>query len=168
MNTESWYVARTKPRQEAVANDNLKRQGFATYLPKMKVLKRIRRQQVLRMEPMFPQYLFFRPAHEQHSIAPVRSTIGVLNVVRFGHQPALLSAEKLDAISGIEARQNESSIEDLSAILPGTRVVVVDGPLAGMEGLVSAVSAKRVEVLMHLLGSDTRVNLALASLDTAG
>lgn len=168
MNAQSWYVARTKPRQEAVANDNLKRQGFATYLPKLKVLKRIRRQQVLRMEPMFPQYLFFRPAHEQHSIAPVRSTIGVLNVVRFGHQPALLSAEKLDAISGIEARQNESSIEDLSAILPGTRVVVVDGPLAGMEGLVSAVSAKRVEVLMHLLGNDTKVNLALASLDTAG
>jgi transcriptional antiterminator RfaH len=167
VNGESWYVARTKPRQEAVANGNLQRQGFATYLPKLKVLKRIRRQQVLRMEPMFPQYLFFRPAHAQHSIAPVRSTIGVLTIVRFGHQPALLSPERLDAISALEARQNESSIEELSAIQPGSRVVVVDGPLAGMEGLVSSVSAKRVEVLMHLLGSDTKVNLALASLETA-
>jgi transcriptional antiterminator RfaH len=70
-------------------------------------------------------------------------------------------------MSALEARQNDSSIEELSAIQPGSRVVVVDGPLAGMEGLVSAVSAKRVEVLMHLLGSDTKVNLALASLETA-
>ena len=86
----------------------------------------------------------------------VRSTIGVLNIVRFGYQPALLSPEKLDAISALEARQNYSSIEDLSTFQPGSRVVVVDGPLAGMDGLVSAV----------VLGSDMK-GLLFAAADRA-
>jgi transcriptional antiterminator RfaH len=55
----------------------------------------------------------------------------------------------------------------LSAIIPGSRVMVMEGPLAGLEGLVSAVSAKRVEVLMHLLGTETRVRLASSSLELA-
>jgi transcriptional antiterminator RfaH len=167
MNRDSWYVARTKPRQESVAETNLLRQGYACYQPRLKVLRRIRRQQMLRMEPMFPQYLFFRPGCDGQSIAPVRSTLGVLTIVRFGIEPALLDAQKLEAIVALEARQNQASIEELSAIVPGSRVLVVEGPLAGLEGLVSAVSGKRVEVLMQLLGNDTRVRLAPSSLELA-
>jgi transcriptional antiterminator RfaH len=82
-------------------------------------------------------------------------------------EPAVLDAEKLDAILALESRQNQSSIEELSAIVPGSRVTVVEGPLAGLEGLVSSVSAKRVEVLMQLLGNDTRVRLAPSALELA-
>lgn len=167
MTSGAWYVARTKLRQEATAEANLARQGFAVYLPRVKVLKRVRRVQVLRMDPMFPQYLFFRPANEDQSIASVRSTIGVLGVVRFGIEPALMSPDRLDAVKSLESLQNQCSAEQLNGIQPGCRVVVVEGPLAGLDGLVSAVSAKRVEVLMHLLGNDTRVVLAPSSLDLA-
>lgn len=167
MNTGAWYVVRSKPRQEGVALANLQRQGYQCYLPRLKVLRRIRRRQVVRLEPMFPQYLFLRPGLETQSIAPVRSTLGVLVLVRFGHEPALLEEEKLDAILALESRQNQASLEELSAIVPGSRVMVMEGPLAGMEGLVSAVSAKRVEVLMHLLGADARVRLAPSSLELA-
>ncbi|MBI5899484.1 MAG: transcriptional activator RfaH [Rhodocyclales bacterium] len=167
MSAGIWYVVRTKPRQESVAEANLLRQGYAAYLPRLKVLRRIRRQQVFRLEPMFPQYLFFRPGREAQSIAPVRSTLGVLGVVRFGTEPAVLDAEKLDAIHELESRQNLYSIEELSAIVPGSRVTVVEGPLAGLEGLVSSVSAKRVEVLMQLLGNDTRVRLVPSALELA-
>ena len=167
MTIGAWYVARTKPRQEAVALANLLRQGFQCYLPRLKVLRRIRRQQVVRLEPMFPQYLFFRPGRDEQSIAPVRSTLGVLGVVRFCVEPAQLAGERLDAIVTLESKQNRASIEELSAIIPGSRVMVMEGPLAGLEGLVSAVSAKRVEVLMHLLGTETRVRLASSSLELA-
>ncbi|OHC62798.1 MAG: hypothetical protein A3H93_03110 [Rhodocyclales bacterium RIFCSPLOWO2_02_FULL_63_24] len=169
MNSDSlsWYVARTKPLQEQTANSNLQRQGFVTYLPNLKVVKRIRRRQELRLEPMFPQYIFFRPGSEQQSIAPVRSTYGVAGIVRFGNTPAVLRAEVLEAITTMECRQNQSSIEELTAIVPGSKVVVVEGPLAGMEGLVSTVSMKRVEVLMQLLGAETKVRLALGCLEVA-
>ncbi|MCI0507213.1 MAG: transcription/translation regulatory transformer protein RfaH, partial [Gammaproteobacteria bacterium] len=30
-----WYTVHTKPRQEAIAEENLLRQGFTVYLPRM-------------------------------------------------------------------------------------------------------------------------------------
>lgn len=160
-----WYVAQTKPRLEAVALENLRRQAYDTYLPNLKVLRRIQRRREVRMEPMFPRYVFFRPGSEQQSIAPVRSTLGVCAIVRFGPEPAVLRPATLEAIRAMEAAQHEADIGELSRIQPGSKVVVVEGPLAGLQGLVSAVSARRVEVLMHVLGTDTRVSVAADSLD---
>lgn len=154
-----WYVVQTKPRQEKIACENLLRQGYGAYLPQLKVVKRIRRSQQVRLEPMFPRYLFFRPCSANQSIGPARSTIGVVNIVSFGHAPALMRESVIEAIQALESRQNEASMEELSPILPGRKVLVVDGPLAGLEGLVSSVSAQRVDVLMHLLGTDARVNI---------
>jgi len=159
---EPWYVVHTKPQQERVACDNLARQGYAVYLPRIKLLKRSRRLrcQELQLEPLFPRYLFIQPGSPGHSIAPVRSTVGVTTIVRFGQAPAILRHEVLTSIRDFEARQNEAGLEEISPFRDGERVLVVDGPLAGLEGLVSSVSQERVVVLMQLLGHDTRVNLS--------
>lgn len=155
-----WYVVHTKVRQEQTACENLVRQGFAVYLPRVKVLKRIRGRQQARLEPMFPRYIFFQPRSAAHSIAPVRSTLGVMSIVRFGQEPAVMRSEVLRGICDFEARQNEASDEDISPFQPGERVRIADGPLTGLEGLISDVSQQRVVVLMHLLGQDTRVSLS--------
>lgn len=161
----SWYVAQTKPRQERTATENLMRQGYSVYLPHLRVVKRIRRRQQTRLEPMFPRYLFFRPWNEKQSIGPVRSTYGVLNIVSFGYVPALLSAESVESIRAIESRQNSYSVDELCPIPAGTSVMVVDGPFAGLEAMVSSVSSRRIDVLMHLLGTEVRVRLGRDNLE---
>ena len=155
-----WYVVHTKVRQEQVAADNLMRQGFAVYLPKIRLLKRIRRRLEVQQEPLFPRYLFVRPGSAAASIAPVRSTTGVTTLVRFGQEPAVMRAGVLESIRAFEARRNEAPDEDLSPFQPGARICVADGPLTGMEGLISDVSHERVVVLMQLLGQETRVRLS--------
>jgi transcriptional antiterminator RfaH len=155
-----WYVVHTKVRQEQAACENLARQGFTVYMPRIKVLKRIRGRQQARLEPLFPRYIFFQPRSAAHSIAPVRSTLGVMNIVRFGQEPAVMRSEVLRGIRDFETRQNEASDEDISPFQPGERVRIADGPLTGLEGLISDVSQQRVVVLMHLLGQDTRVSLS--------
>lgn len=157
-----WYVVHTKPQQELVACENLARQGYAVYLPRMKILKRNRRHkcQELQFEPLFPRYLFFQPCTTEHSIAPVRSTLGVTTIVRFGQTLAVLRNRVLRSIQDFEARQNVAGLEDISPFRNGGRVLVVDGPMAGLEGLVSRVSQERVVVLMQLLGHDARVTLS--------
>lgn len=159
---EPWYVVHTKPQQEHVAYANLARQGYAVYLPRIKVLKRSLRSkcQEMKLEPLFPRYLFFKPGSSGHSIAPVRSTLGVASIVRFGSAPAILRHEVLQGIQDFEALQNEAGLEAISPFRDGSLVQVVDGPLAGMEGLVSSVSQERVVVLMQLLGHDVRVTLS--------
>lgn len=155
-----WYVVHTKVRQEQTACENLARQGFAVYLPRIKALKRIRGRQQAKLEPLFPRYIFFQPRSATHSIAPVRSTLGVMNIVRFGQEPAVMRSEVLRGIREFESRQNEASDDEISPFQPGERVRVADGPLTGLEGLISDVSQERVIVLMHLLGQDTRVSLS--------
>lgn len=147
-----WYVAHTKPRQERVALEHLTRQGYEVYLPLLKIFKNVRDRQDVRFDPLFPRYIFFRPASAQQSIAPVRSTQGVAAIVRFGQTPAVLQPETLKAIRAFEASQNTASFEEISTLKPGKPVIVTDGPFAGLEGLVSMVSEQRVVVLMNLLG----------------
>lgn len=155
-----WYVVHTKVRQEQTACDNLARQGFTVYLPRIKVLKRIRNRQQVQQEPLFPRYLFLQPGSDAHSIAPVRSTPGVATIVRFGQEPAVMRPQTLKSIRDFETRRNEAPEEDISPFQPGERVRVAAGPLIGMDGLISDVSHERVVVLMHLLGQDTKVSLS--------
>lgn len=159
-----WYVVHTKVRQEQTACENLARQGFVVYLPRIKILKRSRGRQQAQMEPLFPRYIFLQPGSVSHSIAPVRSTLGVTTIVRFGQEPAVMRPETLTSIRDFETRQNDASDEDLSPFRRGERVRVADGPLTGLEGLISDVSQQRVIVLMQLLGQDTRVSLSRCQL----
>ncbi len=128
-----WYVVHTKVRQEQTACDNLARQGYSVYLPRIKILKRIRNRQQTQQEPLFPRYLFFRPGSIEQSIAPVRSTLGVATVVRFGQEPAVMRSRTLNSIRDFEARRNEAPEENISPFQPGERIRVVAGPLTGME-----------------------------------
>ncbi len=155
-----WYVVHTKARQEVLAYENLERQGYAVYLPRIKILKRIRSRQLAQQEPMFPRYLFLQPHTVSQSIAPVRSTFGVTAIVRFGQDPAVMRAETIKSIRDFETRRNEACDEEISPFKLGEHVRVVEGPLIGLEGLISTVSKERVTVLMQLLGRDTKVSLS--------
>lgn len=155
-----WYVVHTKARQEQTAYENLARQSYTVYLPQIKILKRSRGRQQSHLEPLFPRYIFLQPGSATHTIAPVRSTPGVTTIVRFGQEPAVMPPETLKRIRDFEARRNEARDEDISPFQRGVHVRVADGPLTGLEGLISDVSQQRVVVLMQLLGQDTRVSLS--------
>jgi transcriptional antiterminator RfaH len=156
----SWYVVYTKASQEKVACENLLRQGYVVYLPRIKVVKRIRGLVQVLLEPLFPRYVFVQPASAEQSLAPVRSTMGVSNIVRFGQEPALMNADTLQDIRNFEIHRNALRDSDISPFQPGERVQVTGGPLSGLEGLISSVSQQRIVVLLQLLGQDTRVNLS--------
>lgn len=155
-----WYVVHTKPRQEQLATENLLRQAYRVYFPKIKQVKRSRGRQHTQLEPLFPRYIFLQPGSVAHSISPVRSTLGVSAMVRFGHEPAVMQSDTLNAIRAFETRRNAACDEDISPFQPGVRIHVADGPLVGMEALVSEVSNERIIVLMRLLGHDTRVSVS--------
>jgi transcriptional antiterminator RfaH len=51
---QAWYAIYTKPKQETVAEENLQRQGFETYLPWIKHPKRRRGKWLDVTERLFP------------------------------------------------------------------------------------------------------------------
>ena len=156
---EDWYLAYTKPRSEPLAGEQLRRQGYTVYLPRYKALKRSPEGMVAHHTPLFPRYLFFRPGQPDQSIAPVRSTVGISHVVRFGVAPATVSNDLVEAVRAFEQQREAVSLTDLSTLKAGRRVCICAGPLKGLEGLVSAKAGTRVTVLLEVLGRQTRVSL---------
>ena len=158
-NGNIWYLAYTKPRQEEIARLNLERQGFEAYLPLYKKFKKTAQGPVSVFEPMFPRYIFFRPGRSGQSISSVRSTKGIATIVRFGFEPAVIDEGLLERIRQLEGDRNQATLLELSNLKTGQTVRLKHTALAGVEGLVQAVSSKRVAVLLEILGRPTLVQM---------
>lgn len=113
-----WYVVRTTLRQEQPACDNLVRQGYAVYLPRMKVLKRSRGRHQAQLEPLFPHYLFVQPGSHAHSLARVRCTLGVTTIVRFGRDPAALRPETIGVFANSKAVGTKQGMKPSASFVP--------------------------------------------------
>ncbi len=149
----TWYVVYTKPKGETVAQENLLRQNYLVRLP---LVRKVVRRQVS-LEPLFPRYLFFKPSSERQSLSPVRSSVGVTSIVRFGMDLAVLSDQCCNSIMNFALEQQQGGVDallDVQGIREGQKVLVNTGPFAGLEGLVSSVAKDRVMVLMSLLGKE--------------
>ena len=166
--TKPWFVVHTKPRQEQTALENLKRQGYACYLPTIKVQKPRGKTGSQTEEPMFPRYLFV--AIDQNfrgkGSASIRSTRGVHELVRFGSEPSPIAFDLLNAIFEREREQHRHPEQPFK---PGDRVTVVDGPLAGLESIYQAKTGEeRSMILLNLLNRPTKVKINTAQLRKTG
>lgn len=157
--TKRWYLVYCKPRQERVAVENLERQGYETYLPRVRETRRRAGQRVKVIAPLFPRYLFIHLDEEFDNWGPIRSTLGVVSLVRFGQLPARVPDELLDLLRRREDAEGLQAI-DPQPLKAGMRVRVASGSLAGYEGIFLAKSGReRVIVLLDILGKATRTQM---------
>lgn len=165
---ERWFAVCCKPRQETVAEENLLRQGFHVYLPRIRLRQRRRGRWVDAIEVLFPRYIFIRVDPERRSTATVRSTRGVTGLVRFGGQPAVVPDAVMDTLKRREDADSGMHPDSRPAFSAGEAVKLVDGPLAGMEGVFTEQDGdKRVIVLLELLGKANKVSVSRDWIDRA-
>ena len=166
-----WYLVHTKPRQEKCALENLQRQDYHCYLPLLSTQKLRKGQLTWVDEPLFPRYLFIQldDSLSAPSWSPIRSTIGVSHLVRFGTQPAKVPEALIDWLMKHEATLRETP-EPL--FKSGDRVQVTQGPFAGMEGIYQMTEGeRRVMVLIELMSKPVELPIEptqLRKLDAAG
>lgn len=139
-----WVVARTKPLQEAYAQENVQRQNYEAYLP-LCIDSRTKR-----VSPLFPGYLFVNAPQQWLWL---RSTYGILDVL-LGTEfsPARLSAR---LIASIRARESKSGVVELPTerFAHGASVRITKGVFEGRLGLYAGQSNReRAKVLLELLG----------------
>ena len=102
----AWYLAYTKPKSEEIGLDNLLKQGFEAWLPKIKTVKTRRRKAedaLFTQEAMFPRYLFIRldSSDQGKSWSPIRSTLGVSQLVHFGARAAKVDDTLVDLLDNL-------------------------------------------------------------------
>ena len=155
--TTAWYLIHSKPRQEHIALINLERQGYTCYLPLLRVEKIRRRKAEVVSEPMFARYLFVRLSTSDNgpSWAPIRATLGVSQLVRFGTRPAKVEDPLVDLLRNRELAQPTKPL-----FSQGDTVVITEGPFAGLEAAYQMANAdQRAMVLLHLLSQPVPVKI---------
>lgn len=151
-----WYVIQCKPREERRALENLVRQGFCCYLPTVDVEKL--RHGCLRAvpEPLFPGYLFISLDELTDNWHPIRSTRGVIALVRVRQSPVVVP----DAIIESIRERLQKGLPRIPYLRPGERVRISEGPFSGVEAIFVANDSRgRVALLMDILNRQQRVSL---------
>ncbi|MFA5549259.1 MAG: transcription termination/antitermination NusG family protein [Porticoccaceae bacterium] len=162
-----WYAVRTKPRQEGRARANLENQGFAVYLPHTWLDRRKAGRWQRVREVLFPGYLFIAVDAAHQAMAPIRSTPGVLDLVRQGTEPLPVADAIIEQLHTAEAKLGEGGAPP-QPFRPGDPLTIVGGPLAGLAGTFQMANASdRVQVLVNILGGEKSVAVNIHHLGPA-
>ena len=149
-----WSVCQTETQRKSVAAHFLGQAGFACYLPKIKAKQRIL--------PLFPSYLFIQIESRWWDIS---NTIGVVQLLLAGDQPAKLKNSIVDMIKSRE-RGGIVRLPDPSRLRVGQQVRIKRGSFEGQIGIYEGMATKQRErVLLELLGRSVRVEFNAADLD---
>ena len=161
-----WYLIQFKPNSHRLAERNLHRQEFETFLPMQKFTRRKASRFVSVLKPLFPGYMFVGVNTKLARWQTINNTIGVSRLISFDGKPKPLPFQ---LVSGLMLRCDASG-----ALLPpksfseGDSVEMVAGPFANFIATVDAIDPEqRIWVLMDFMGKKTRMQMTADQLQLA-
>ena len=149
-NNEKWIAVYTKPRHEKTVENELLKKGFEVYLPILKERRKWSDRKKWVEFPLFRSYIFVRT--EIKNSLFVLQTMGVVKVIKFGGEVAVIQNDSIRAIKlMIEGGYMPEAID---YFVKGETVEVKSGPLKGLIGEVIRVDNSdrllvRVDAIQH-------------------
>lgn len=126
-----WYAVRVRPHWEKFVSNALRTKRYDEFLP----LYHKRREWSDREKnvdvPLFPGYVFCRPFSSDQPL--LVTTPGVIGILRFGAETALVSDDEIEAIKRI--LRSGACVKPWPYLKQGTRCRVTRGTLTGVEGI---------------------------------
>ena len=160
-----WYVVYTHAGNEAMAEGQLARQNFVTYLPKYRKERRHGRRVTEITVPLFPRYIFVELDLDAQRWRAVNSTYGVRHIVCMGERPGALPENVIPEIKKREADDGHVALTYREPFRKGEVVQITAGPLADQVGLFESTDDdQRNIVLLSLLGREVPVRVGSESL----
>jgi transcription antitermination factor NusG len=144
-NLHPWFAVRVKSRSERSVAAIARYNGFEQFLPlytsRRRWSDRIKSLQV----PLFPGYIFCRIDLEYR--IQLLTIPGVQHIIGAGKLPLPVDSAEIAALQ--IAVESGLSLEPWPSLRAGQRVELVDGPLAGLEGVLLEVR-KNYRVLLSI------------------
>jgi len=162
----AWYAIWTKSNCERLVAQQLTAKGFTPFLPEMPTRSRRNGKSHFVQTPMFPGYLFLHHTMEKASYIEILKARGIVRILEGGwNRLTPIANDEVDAIQRL-----------VSAGVPvfphayfrhGDRVKVVEGPLAGVEGIFlrDKPHKGRLVVAVNLLQTAVAVEVDCAFVD---
>ena len=162
-NSNLWYVVQFKPNSHRLAELNLNRQGFKTFIPVQEVSKRRLSGFVSSIIPLFPGYMFVSFNLKEPFWIKIRSTIGVLRLVGIGGEPKNVPSYIIEEI--MQMCDHSGKFRPSKPLAKGDDVRIIRGPLADFFAKIERIhDSKRVHVLLKFMGHVTKGDVQLNQL----
>ena len=145
-----WYVARTVPRGEFLASNELRRQGFNVLLPKIKLVNSSADSRYI---PIFPGYIFLSNETEWEGIPSLDGVSHIIGWLNFGGEVAPLPHEFVEQLmQRLETIDEEGGL--WRRFQPGENVRILTNGLEGLAEVVEGAKSPqaRVRVRMEFMG----------------
>ena len=158
MSEKIWFLLQFKPNSHRLAERNLMRQGFETFLPMQEVTRRKSTRFVNDLRPLFPGYMFVAFEPKSAPWRKINATIGVSKLVSFDGQPKPVP---FDLVSGLMQRcDTAGKLLPVKQLAAGDQVELVTGPFANFIATVETIDIEqRIWVLMECMGQRTRMHV---------
>jgi len=155
---KKWFIAQIKPNSYHSAIQNLERQGFETFLPKMEITQRQKDKFVVKSVYVFPGYMFVYFDPHIISWTKINSTYGVSKILTFNKKPSEISSDMIKAIKIRYAINNNPTQRE--KLQKGDSIKFYSGPFADLIAKVESVDKKnRIWILLEAMGGYRRLKL---------
>jgi transcriptional antiterminator RfaH len=151
-----WYAIQVRARQEIRVSEALRAKGYETFVPLYQLKKKWSDRNKICELPLFPSYTFCR--FDPQIKFSIISTPGVTRIVGFGTKPIPVEDSEIESLKIV----SDSGVMCLPHpfFKAGERVEVVEGPLAGVKGVVLSVGRKsRIVISVELVHSSAVVEV---------
>lgn len=161
-----WHVFCVKPGLADVAHNELRKQSFKTFRPKLvtKVTVDKKHEVVSTVLDLFGHYHFVKFRTDDGGWSRVHHTFGVRRLIlSTSLRPATMPAAAMAKLLAHPMTYDDGVKKDPSLV--GETIRVLDGPFTSFVGIVEASAAGRVDVLLGMFGRPCNTNLPITSVE---
>jgi transcription antitermination factor NusG len=126
-----WYVAYICPRHEKYVAQQLAQRNIGSFLPLYSSVRRWKDRRKRLELPLFPGYVFVQMTDRNR--LDILRLPGVVQFVCFQGKPAAVSLAQIDALR--RGMSGSVVVQPHPFLQAGRRVRIVNGPMAGVEGI---------------------------------
>lgn len=155
---KKWFIAQIKPNSYNSAVQNLERQGFETFIPKMKITQIQKNKFIHKNVFVFPGYIFVNFDPKIIAWTKINSTYGVSKILAFNKKPSVISS---DLILQLKIRYEvNTNIKQKEKLRKGDSIKFYTGPFTDLIAKIESIDEKnRIWVLLEAMGGKQRLKL---------
>jgi transcription antitermination factor NusG len=132
-----WKAIYVTSRSEKKVLDKLYEKGIEAYTPIKKTMRQWSDRKKMVEIPILNGYVFVKINNQERD--KVFFVNGVVQYVRFNGEDAIIREEEINSLKNIVALGYDIEINANKAFPSGSKIVIMQGPLKGIEGIVSEI-----------------------------
>ena len=127
-----WWALHTRSRFEQKVHTGLCGKSLEAFLPRIEVMSRRKDRRKKIWVPLIPGYVFVRSALAPEEYHRIIQTVGVVRMVAFRGKPVPANEAEISSLMILDG--TDRTVQNRTYMQKGDRVMIMEGPLKGLEG----------------------------------